>query len=144
MGLFSSRNSWSSQAKGYNGFFHPKTCPPVDDCDLKKFVGSRRPPCRPDTQAGKGTREAQKASGGQEAAFVAERRQVHSQEVKRGGIKCPSLVAGKNRRSHPGKRGSRVLSRFRSPRPPVTRRPWRGRPRRTRRSGRWRGRRRKK
>ncbi len=44
MGLFSSRNSWSSQAKGYNGFFHPKTCPPVDDCDLKKFVGSRRPP----------------------------------------------------------------------------------------------------
>ena len=45
MPVFGSSRSWSARAGTGGGFFGTdKTCPPVGDCDVKNFLGTRRSP----------------------------------------------------------------------------------------------------
>jgi hypothetical protein len=42
MSVFGSSRSWSARAGTGGGFFTDKTCPPVEDCTVKNFLGTRR------------------------------------------------------------------------------------------------------
>jgi len=83
MGIFSSKSSWSSQASGSGGFFHPeKKCPPVNDCNVKNFVvaGKRVP-----VKNAKHLKQLQREAAAIEKRQKKEKEQAAAAKRKSGG-----------------------------------------------------------